>query len=115
MNADSAGDRDQRCAAEDQAGRAPPIETDRHAGTPTVTYCYEYEVRTPDPQWRAAHDRARGVFRLTGPEGQTQCFRDRPLRYLVVAPDPETGELRPEIRDGRPRILCLCREEREVP
>ena len=115
MNADSSRDHHQRCAAHDREGRAPTIETHRRGGTTTVTYSYEYEVGTPDPEWLVNHDRAQGVFRLTGPEGQTECFRDRPLRYLVVAPDPETGELRPEIRDGRPRILCLCREEREVP
>lgn len=46
--------------------------------------------------------------------GRSLCFRDQPLRYLVVEIDPETGQVQPEIRDGRPRILHLCREEREA-
>jgi hypothetical protein len=114
MNADSSREPDPRGAADDRPGWASPIEAHRHGATTTVTYSYEYELGTPDPEWRVDHDHAQRVFRLTGPDGQTECFRDRPLRYVVVTPDPETGELRPEIRSGQPRILCLCREEREV-
>ncbi len=50
---------------------------------------------------------------LTGPDGKTEYFRDSPVRFLVVEPDPRTGELKPAIRMGRPEYIYLCREDRE--
>src|SRR5262245_39851492 len=84
---------------------------------PTVTYSYDAQPRRatltysareaapPEPPWRTEHDREQGIFRLTGPDGQTECFRSQPARFLVVEPDPQTGEFRPQIRQGEPRIL----------
>ncbi len=43
----------------------------------------------------------------------TERFRDKLVRYLVVEPDPETGELRPAVKAGGPVYLYLCREDRE--
>ena len=113
MYADPSRERDPRGAGDGRAGRATPIAIHQHGATTPITY--SYEARTPDPKWLVDHDRAQGVFRLTGPDGRIACFRDRALRYLVLEPDPETGDLRPQIRAGQPTILRLCREEREVP
>jgi hypothetical protein len=51
---------------------------------------------------------------LTGPDGKTEVFRDNPTRHLSVVPDPQTGEMKPVMKYGRPTYLWLCREEREV-
>jgi len=64
--------------------------------------------------YRFEHDKTKGVFRLTGPDGSTECFRDHPTRFLVVEPDAQTGEMSPALKRGRPTYLYLCREEREV-
>jgi hypothetical protein len=51
---------------------------------------------------------------LTAPDGKTEHFRDNPARYLVVVPDPKTGEMRPVINRGEPTHIYLCREDRGV-
>ena len=68
----------------------------------------------PLPSFTLAHDLEKRVFLLTGPDGKTEVFRDNPTRYLSVAPDPQTGEMKPVMKYGRPTYLWLCREEREV-
>jgi hypothetical protein len=68
----------------------------------------------PPPSFALAHDLDKRGFLLTGPDGKTEVFRDNPTRYLSVAPDPQTGEMKPVIKHGRPTYLWLCREEREV-
>jgi len=60
------------------------------------------------------HDAQKGIFRLKWPDGTNEVFRDKPARYLVVEPDPETGEIKPVVKRGCPTYLYLCREEREV-
>ncbi len=52
------------------------------------------------------------LFALTA-DGKTEYWRDNPTRYLVVEPDPATGEIKPVLKWGRPVYLRLCREERE--
>jgi hypothetical protein len=76
----------------------------------TITYSFEEEPNRFD----FVHDKAKGVFVLTGPDDITERFRDKPARYLVVEPDPDTGELRPAVKRGLPVYLYLCREEREL-
>jgi len=66
------------------------------------------------PAYRFEHDKANGIFRLTGPDGSVECFRHNPTRYLVVEPDAQTSEMTPVLKRGRPTYLYLCREEREV-
>src|SRR5438105_2600664 len=74
------------------------LETIRwDSGPISTTVSYSSEVAPPEPVWLVEHDRDRGLFRLTGPDGQTECFRQEPSRYLVVEPDLETGEMRPEV------------------
>jgi hypothetical protein len=81
-----------------------------HPGWPrSTTVVYSYKIPPPEMVWQVEHDRDQGVFRLTGPDGQTECFRDQPVGFLVVELDAETGQMKPEIRHSRPRILYLCR------
>jgi hypothetical protein len=68
----------------------------------------------PRGSFTLAHDVAKRVLMLTGPDGKTEVFRDKPTRYLSVAPDPESGEMKPVMKYGRPVYLWLCREEHEV-
>ncbi|MHB1561756.1 MAG: hypothetical protein ACYC61_30270, partial [Isosphaeraceae bacterium] len=79
-------------------------------GTTIATYVYE--VRLP-PSVRFEHDPAGRVFRLTGADGTVEVFRDSPVRYLRVEPDPDAGAMRPVIKHGRPEYVWLCREELE--
>ncbi len=68
----------------------------------------------PGPSYLFEHDEAHRVFRLTAPDGTTEIFRDNPTRYLCVAPDAETGAMRPVMKRGKPVYLLLARPEREV-
>jgi hypothetical protein len=78
-----------------------------------VTYTYNYTIPTPLSHFSFSHDTAMGRFIVTNSDGTAELFRDKPLRYLVVEPDPNTGELRPAAKHGRPVYLYLCREDRE--
>ena len=81
-----------------------------------TTYTYDPEgrlvsVEAPTPpgsSWE--HDEAKRVFRVTEPDGKVIEFHDRAQRFLVVAPDPQTGELSPVPSWGAPKIIYLCRE-----
>ena len=91
-------------------GRGRPI-----GGREVVTYTYTYGPDDPPPpRYRFEHDPAARVFRLTAADGTVEAFRDNPTRYLCVEPDPESGEMRPVVKRGRPVYLHLCREEREA-
>lgn len=68
----------------------------------------------PRPTVTFKHDMEKRVFLLSGPDGTTEVFRDNPTRYLAVTPDPQTGEMKPVMKHGRPTYLWLCREEHEV-
>jgi hypothetical protein len=78
-----------------------------------VTYSYTYEIPDDPRHFSFAHDHARGLITLTTADGRTERFRDNPVRYLVVEPNPQTGELQPAAKHGRPVYVYLCREERE--
>jgi hypothetical protein len=66
---------------------------------------------SPSPcSFTMARDPEKRVFLLTGLDGKTEVFRDNPTRYLAVAPDPQTGQM----KHGKPTYLWLCREERDV-
>ena len=66
------------------------------------------------PPFRFEHDPAAPAFRITAADGTVEVFRDNPVRYLRVEPDPETGAMRPVMRRGRPVYLFLCREDPEA-
>jgi hypothetical protein len=76
----------------------------------TVTYTYEFPE---DPShFSFAHDQPKGLFIVTGADGTTALSPDKPVRYLVVEPDPQTTALHPATKHGRPVYLYLCREQR---
>lgn len=70
-----------------------------------------YEIPEDPRLFSFAHDRTKCVFIITKRDGSTELFRDNPVRYLVVEPDPQTGELHPVSKCGRPVYLYLCREQ----
>jgi hypothetical protein len=71
-------------------------------------------LSAPSSSFTFTHDEEKQVFLLTRPGGKTEVFRDNPRRYLSVAPDPRTREMKPVPKYGRPTYLWLCREEPEV-
>jgi hypothetical protein len=80
-----------------------------------ITYVYDREGRIGTvsdsvPRATCDHDREKRLFRVTEPDGTTVAFHDRAVRFLVAEPDPETGELRPVMERGRPKVIYLCRE-----
>jgi len=80
-----------------------------------ATYVYNADDPGTIPQPAAPpcsceHDEKKRVFRITGPDVQTTEFHDRAVRFLVVVPDPTTGQLEPLINGGTPRVIYLCRE-----
>jgi hypothetical protein len=83
-------------------------------GTPGSVTTITYSVEPSPRAFNFAHDSAKGVYVLTKPDGTTERFRDKPARYLVVEPDPGTGEHRPATKRGLPVYLYLCREDREA-
>ena len=80
----------------------------------TAETWYKYLVEPDTPSFTFEHDKQKRLFVLTWSDGRTETFRDNPARLLMVEPDPETGEMRPVIRRGRPTYIYLSREEREL-
>jgi hypothetical protein len=105
----SEADHTSGCRAEDGAPRIMGTACDADSRVTTYTYSYDPEP----PLYEFERQEEKGVFAVTGPDGKTDYFRDRPTRYLVVEPDPETGEFAPAVKRRRPVFLWLCREERE--
>ena len=96
--------------AQDAAPRIRRVAYDADQGMTTYTFTYEPKR---DP-FEFEHVEEKGLFALTGPDGKIEYFRDRPTRYLVVEPDPGTGQAGLAISRGRPLVLWLCREVPEV-
>ncbi len=68
-------------------------------------------VYEPPPlRSQVEHDEQRRLFRITGEDGKAPEFHYRPVRFLVVEPDPRTGKLEPAFSGGQPRVIYLCRE-----
>jgi hypothetical protein len=91
------------------AGALPEPRVER-VDAQTTRYVYSFE---PSPTDRVEHDRARRVLRVVTPEGEAMEFHDRPRRFLVVEPDPETGAPGPVMSRGRVKVLYLCAERGE--
>jgi hypothetical protein len=85
----------------------PFDETRQQEGYTIATYTYTFEEPPAEPEWLVQCDPEKGTLHLTGPDGKTEVFRGRVLRYLEVELDGPSGELSPVIRNGRPRILWL--------
>jgi hypothetical protein len=80
----------------------------------TIANEFIWNPEPAPPPFTFEHDEEERLFVLTWSDGRTERFRDEPVRHLVVAPDPETGEMRPVIQCGRPMYLYLCTEEPEL-
>jgi len=114
MNSDQDSPRGKPGRSPGERARVDVSERVRPDGGRTTTCTYSFDV---DPRAKSCtfeHDKEKRVFRLTDAEGKSEHFRDNPVRYLVVEPDPETSEMRPARKHGRPKFMYLCREEREV-
>ncbi len=62
------------------------------------------------PRVEITRDPARGVIKITGRDGKTAVFEDRPTRYLVMDRNPVTKALEPVIIHGEPLYYYLARE-----
>jgi hypothetical protein len=81
-------------------------------GHSTVTYTYEREAtpRYEPPTAACVRDRGKRLFRVSELDDTTTEFHDRAVRFLVVEPDPDTGELEPVMERGGPKVIYLCKE-----
>jgi hypothetical protein len=62
------------------------------------------------PKVEITRDPARHVIKITGRDGKTALFEDKPTRYLVMDRNPETKALEPVIISGQPLYYYLARE-----
>ena len=74
-----------------------------HTNDRITTYVYSFPERSP--RFQVEHDRKRRQIRIVETDGATRVFRARPTRYLVVVPNPLTGEIMPMMRYGEPEYL----------
>jgi hypothetical protein len=88
------------------------VRTSTEDGVPTTTYTYQLEKT--EPAFRFEHDKSKGVFVLTPPDGQAEKFRDKPVKHLLVEPDTVTGEMRPVVKRGAPSVVYFCRADYEA-
>jgi hypothetical protein len=79
-----------------------------------VTYVYDCGSRRSADSFTCEHNQQKRLFIVTGADGKTEYFRDNPATYLMVEPDPETGDMQPVTKYGRPMVIHLCRQERET-
>jgi hypothetical protein len=92
-------------------GNPPPaVLYDARERITTITYTRPPGAEPGPPPVEIQYDRKRRRLRIAGQDGQTAEFADRPTRYLLMAPDPKTKELRPVMMGGEPVIYCLCPE-----
>jgi hypothetical protein len=79
-----------------------------------VTLVYSCELKPQADSFAFEHDEQRRLFTMTGPDGKTQYFCDNPGKYLMVEPDPKTGDMQPvgsEYVKAKPRIEAHCRRQ----
>ena len=62
------------------------------------------------PNVEITRDPARHVIKITGRDGKTALFEDKPIRYLVMDRNPQTKALEPVIIFGEPLYYYLARE-----
>jgi hypothetical protein len=74
---------------------------------------FTYSCPAPAKPDRIEHDPKKRTLRLTRPDGTAIAFRDQPLRFLVVEPDPKSGKLRPAVSMGKAKVVYLCPEMAE--
>jgi len=113
MNSDQDSPRSKPGASPGEPTMVEVSESVGSDGRGMTTYTYSFEVDPWVQSFTFEHDKEKRVFRLTDAEGKAEYFRDNPARYLVVEPDLETGGMRPAIQHGKPKLIYLCREDRE--
>jgi hypothetical protein len=113
MNSDHDLPRNGLCASEGESATIDLTNTVRLDKVGITTFTYSYDPDCQVESFTFEHDKEKHVFRLSDAHGNTACFRDRPARYLIVEPDPQTGGMRPATKYGKPQFLYLCREGRE--
>ena len=84
----------------------PFVQSDPLGNVTTFTYFFDLEPA----RFQVEHDRQKRLFEITGPDGKKTEFHDRAVQFLVVEPDPDTGELEPDVTRGKPKVMYLCRE-----
>ncbi len=73
-----------------------------------TTYTFVFD---PGPgRGEFEHLEEKGPFAVTGPDGETESFGDKPPRYLAVASDPEIGRFVPMASRRMPVFLGPFRE-----
>jgi len=95
--------RDRPIRLDDPVG--PFVHSDPVGNVTTFTYFYDLEPA----RFRIEHDRQKRLFEITGPDGKKTEFHGRAVQFLVVEPDPDTGELEPVVTRGKPKVMYLCR------
>jgi len=111
-------DQDSHCSKPGGLSGEPTMvevsETVGSDGRGMTTFTYSFEGDPWAHSFTFEHDKEQRAFRLTDAEGKVEYFRDNPARYLVVERDLETGEMRPATQHGKPKVIYLCREDREL-
>jgi len=64
-----------------------------------------------DPKVEVSYDHARHIVQIAQEGGETSEFDDRPVRFLFMERDPETGKTKPAMEWGSPVYYHLAREE----
>ena len=63
-----------------------------------------------DPKVEVSYDRSRHIIQIAQEGGETSEFDDRPVRFLFMERDPETGKTKPAMEWGSPVYYHLARE-----
>src|SRR5262245_55428366 len=79
----------------DQAGRRTVVADPTGQGPQPPSQPEESPTLPKAARFQFEHDREKGIVRIRWPDGEVEVFRDKPVRYLVVEPDPATGEMKP--------------------
>jgi hypothetical protein len=83
------------------------------AAVHVTTLVYSREFKPETNGFRIKRNRRKRLFRLTGPTGKVERFRDDPAKHLMLERDPATGLMQPVFKHGLPTMVFLCRPEHE--
>src|SRR5262249_36978520 len=114
MNSDQDSRRSEVSASQGERTTVDITHTVRPDKLRVTTFTYTFDLHLQNAAFTIDHDTVKGVFRLTDALGNTECVGDKPGRYLIVEPDPQTGGMRAVRKLGQPQFIYLCREDREA-